>query len=103
MKIRGKKNRPRVYIFKSNKHIYAHVIDDHNKKILTTSSSLSLEIKKQTNEFANCKVAKLIGKNIAIKLKELGISQIIFDRGHNTYHGQIKELAEAARSEGIKF
>nr|YP_009397900.1 ribosomal protein L18 [Sonderella linearis]ARW67086.1 ribosomal protein L18 [Sonderella linearis] len=103
MKIKGKLNKPRLYIFKSNKHLYANIIDDHNQKVLTSTSSLSKYIKNETNQFANCQVAKLIGKNIGIKLKKLGINQIIFDRGKNIYHGQVKELAEATRNEGINF
>nr|YP_009391907.1 ribosomal protein L18 [Acrosorium ciliolatum]ARW60051.1 ribosomal protein L18 [Acrosorium ciliolatum] len=102
-KIIGTLKRPRLYVFKSNKHIYAQLIDDHNNKILTSSSSISKDIKNNINNYANCETAKIIGKNIAIKLKEKGINQIIFDRGNKIYHGKIKALAEATRNEGINF
>lgn len=103
MKKKGTIDRPRLYIFKSNKHIYAQIIDDYNKKVLTSSSTLSKEIKNKVKTFANRKTAKAIGKNIAIKLKKLDIKKIVFDRGYNIYHGQVKELANAARDEGIDF
>lgn len=89
----------RLYIFKSNKHIYAQIIDDKNEKILTSCSTISKNIK----QLANCETAKKVGKNIATKLKNQGIQSIIFDRGKHKYHGQIKALAEATRIEGINF
>nr|YP_009295274.1 50S ribosomal protein L18 [Dasya binghamiae]AOH77286.1 50S ribosomal protein L18 [Dasya binghamiae] len=98
-KIKGSFNCPRLYIFKSNKHIYVQIIDDYKNEIVTSSSTISKEI----NQFANCKTAKKVGQNIAQKLKEKGIHQIIFDRGQNKYHGQIKALADATRDEGINF
>nr|QCI08264.1 ribosomal protein L18 [Pterothamnion crispum] len=102
-RIKGTETRPRLYIFKSNKHIYAQLIDDINHIILASSSTVGKDIKQSINSFANCKNAKIIGKNIAIKSKKQGINKIIFDRGHNLYHGQIKALADAAREEGINF
>nr|YP_009392533.1 ribosomal protein L18 [Caloglossa monosticha]ARW61095.1 ribosomal protein L18 [Caloglossa monosticha] len=92
-------NKIRLYIFKSNKHIYAQIIDDKNAKILTSCSTISKNIKKPSN----CKTAQEVGKNIAVKLKNQGIENIIFDRGKHKYHGQIKALAEATRLEGINF
>ena len=98
-----KNKRIRLYVFKSNKHIYANIIDDEKKKVLTSTSTVSREIKNQVQHFKNCTNAKIVGKNIAIKLKDLGIQEIVFDRGKNIYHGQIKALADAARQEGIIF
>nr|QCI06433.1 ribosomal protein L18 [Dictyurus purpurascens] len=98
-KLKGSPKKPRLYIFKSNKHIYAQIIDDYSHKILASSSTLS----EKTQKFVNCEIAKEIGKKIGIKLKEKGITQIIFDRGKNVYHGKIKALADATRKEGIKF
>jgi len=97
-KLKGSQNRPRLYVFKSNKHLYAQIIDDDNHKILASSSTISENI-----NYANCETAKMIGKNIADKLKKQGIENIIFDRGKNIYHGKIKALAEATRESGIKF
>nr|YP_010951588.1 50S ribosomal protein L18 [Laurencia catarinensis]WMP12527.1 50S ribosomal protein L18 [Laurencia catarinensis] len=100
---KSKSKRHKVYIFKSNKHIYAHIIDNHTNQILTSSSTLSKELTNNTKYTKNCKTAALVGKNIGIKLKKLGIQQIVFDRGKNIYHGQIKALADATRKEGIIF
>jgi len=95
--------RPRLYIFKSNKHIYAQIIDNRTNKVLTSSSTLSKEIKNDLTCLKNCKTATAVGEQIAIKLKQLGIEKIIFDRGNNIYHGQVKALANGAREKGIIF
>ena len=101
--IRKNNNKVRLHIFKSNKHIYANLIDDNNKKIITSSSTTSKEIKKQNIPLRNCNIARIIGKDIGMKLKKLGIQEIIFDRGNNIYHGQVKALADGTREEGIIF
>ena len=93
----------RLYIYKSNKHIYAQIIDNYNNKIITSSSTVSKAIKENIGPLKNCKAAKAVGKNIAMKLKQLGIEKIIFDRGKNIYHGQVKALANATRDNGIIF
>ena len=98
-----KSNKYRIYIFKSNKHIYAHIIDDNTNQVITSSSTISKEIKNNKQLKKNCKTATVVGKNIANKLKKLGIERIVFDRGTNIYHGQVKALAEATREEGIIF
>ena len=105
MKKRTPKKRcqPRLYVFRSNKHIYAQVIDDQNHNTITTSSSLCPKLKTDILSSATCATAKIVGKDIAEKLKNKGITQIIFDRGKRIYHGRIKALAEATRQEGIKF
>ena len=90
-------------MFKSNKHLYAQIIDDINKKVLCGSSSISHNIRSKTLGNANCKVANLIGQDIAHKATNIGITQVIFDRGKHIYHGKIKALAEAARNEGVNF
>nr|QCI07429.1 ribosomal protein L18 [Leiomenia cribrosa] len=102
-KIKGTIERPRLYVFKSNKHIYAQIIDDINHKILLSFSSISNELKIQITSSTNCKISSLIGKNIAIKAKKKGIQKVVFDRGQQLYHGKIKALADAARQEGIDF
>nr|YP_009396251.1 ribosomal protein L18 [Melanothamnus harveyi]ARW65423.1 ribosomal protein L18 [Melanothamnus harveyi] len=97
------KSKFRLRIFKSKKHIYAILIDDNSNKVITSSSTISRNIKEDVKKFKNCETAKLVGKNIGMKLKELGIEKIIFDRGKNLYHGQIKSIAEGTREEGIIF
>lgn len=99
--IKSKPNRPRLRVFRSHKHIYAQVIDDKQNITITTSSSLCPKLR--INSSATCKIAQLVGKDIGKKLKNKGISQIIFDRGNRKYHGKIKALADATRNEGINF
>ena len=98
-----KRHRPRLYVFKSNKHIYAQIIDDEQSKTIATSSSLCTKLKTQILSTSSCKTATLIGQDIANKLKQKGIAQITFDRGTKIYHGKVKALAEATRNAGIKF
>ena len=97
------KYKPRLFVFRSNKHIYAQVIDDVQHKTITTSSSLCPKLKNKILSSATCETAKIVGQDIAFKLKNKGIKQIKFDRGKNIYHGRVKALAEATRSEGIYF
>nr|QCI05031.1 ribosomal protein L18 [Callithamnion tetricum] len=104
-KIKGTSERPRLYIYKSNKHLYAQIIDDINNKIIVSSSTISSELKNiyKSKLYGNCKTAKILGQIIAKKSKEKGLQELIFDRGSNIYHGQIKELANSAREEGMIF
>nr|YP_009393772.1 ribosomal protein L18 [Caloglossa beccarii]ARW62334.1 ribosomal protein L18 [Caloglossa beccarii] len=92
-------NRPRLYIFKSNKHIYAQIIDNRNNKIITSSATICKNVK----QFANCQTAKKIGHHIAEELKNRNIETIVFDCGKHKYHGQVKALAEGTREKGINF
>ena len=102
-RINKQKHQPRLYIFRSNKHIYAQVIDDKQHKTIITSSSLCPKLKIHITSSTTCETAKLVGKDIANKLKIKGIKQIRFDRGKKVYHGRIKALAEATRNAGIQF
>ena len=102
-KIKGKINRPRLCIFKSNKHIYAQAIDDINNKTIAASSSICPKLKQHIKSSATCETARIIGQDIATKLKDKGIKHIVFDRNKNIYHGRIKALADAARNTGIIF
>lgn len=97
------KSRFRLRIFKSKKHIYAILIDDSTNKIITSCSTISKDIKDSVKKFKNCETAKIVGKHMGIKLKDLGITKIVFDRGRNLYHGQIESIAEGTREEGIIF
>lgn len=94
---------PRLYIFKSNKHIYAQLINDRSNRILACSSSIAKNIKHRINQKVTCDTIKLIGKDIAQKFHQQGITNIIFDRGKNKYHGKIQVLAESLRQAGIIF
>jgi len=102
-KRKTKTDSPRLFVFRSNKHIYAQVIDDTKNITITTSSSLCTKLKAKTSSNATCDTARIIGKDIGTKLRNKGIQQIVFDRGNRIYHGKIKVLADATRNEGIKF
>jgi large subunit ribosomal protein L18 len=94
-KIFGKKEKPRLCVFRSAKHIYAQIIDDERGKTMVSASDL--ELKKVKDK------AKEVGKLIAKKALEKKIEKVIFDRGGYNYHGKVKALAEGAREGGLKF
>lgn len=98
-KVSGAPERPRLCVFRSLKHIYAQVIDDSRGHTLASASSL------EGVEPTEGKVARagLVGKAIAQRALERGISQVAFDRGGYKYHGRVKALAEAAREAGLRF
>jgi large subunit ribosomal protein L18 len=100
-KIRGTSNRPRLSVFRSNRHIYIQAIDDDKNVTLIASSDLKLkkaDLAGTKKEIAS-KVGTLFGK--ALKAKK--IKEVVFDRGGYKYHGRVKELADSIRSEGIIF
>ncbi|EGK00926.1 MULTISPECIES: 50S ribosomal protein L18 [Dysgonomonas] len=97
-KISGTTERPRLTVFRSNKQIYAQVIDDLTGKTLAAASSLKITDKAPKKEIA-AKVGELIAKNA----QEAGVTTVVFDRNGYLYHGRIKELADAARNGGLKF
>ena len=97
-KISGTSERPRLSVFRSNKAIYAQLIDDTTGVTLAAASSIKLDDAK-----ANVETAGRVGKEIAEKALSKGISQIVFDRSGYLYHGKVKSLAEGAREGGLKF
>ncbi|MBI2995951.1 MAG: 50S ribosomal protein L18 [Candidatus Melainabacteria bacterium] len=102
-KIIGTQERPRLSIFKSNKHIYAQIIDDINARTLLSYSTLHPEVKKELKTTWTKEAAKLIGEKIAKSADNAGIKNVVFDRGGSKYHGKILAFAEAARNEGLEF
>jgi large subunit ribosomal protein L18 len=101
-KIVGTTERPRLTVFRSNKHIYAQLIDDLQGQTLAAASSL-VESAKEVKYGGNIQSAKVVGKLIAEQAKTKGIGKAAFDRGHYKYHGRIKALADAAREGGLQF
>lgn len=101
-RISGSKEKPRFVVFRSNKQIYAQLIDDVQGKTLVAVSSLAKEIAEK-EKLNKTEQAKLVGKLAAEKSKEAGIEQVVFDRGGYLYHGRVKALADAAREGGLKF
>jgi ribosomal protein L18, bacterial type len=102
-KIYGTCERPRLDVFRSEKHIYAQVIDDDLGKTLVAASSLDKELKEKIQAGSNKEAAKAVGELIAQKAINAGIKTVVFDRGGYIYHGRVKELAEAARQAGLEF
>jgi len=102
-KIRGSAERPRVAVFRSGRHIYAQAIDDGQGRTLAAVSTLDPALKGKVVYGGNLEAAKAVGEMMAQKMKEAGISRVVFDRGGYLYHGRIKALAEALRSAGVEF
>ena len=98
-KIQGTLERPRLAVFKSNKAIYAQIIDDENGHTLTAASSREIGVTSNTK----IEDSKNVGKKLAEKAKSAGIKKIIFDRGGYRYQGNVKALAEGVREGGIEF
>ena len=90
-------------MFRSNKHIYAQVIDDSKGLTLASASSQDPDTRKDLKNGGNVDAAKAVGTAIATRAKAKGIESVLFDRGGYLYHGRIKALAEAAREAGLKF
>lgn len=101
-RVNGSSERPRLSVFRSHQHIYAQVIDDTQQQTLVAASTLEPALK-SLNSGATCEASVEVGKLIAQRLIEKGISKVVFDRGGNLYHGRIKALAEAAREAGLDF
>ena len=99
-KLSGTTDRPRLMVFRSSKHVYAQIIDDTQGHTLVAASTLDADLKaqldgKSTQDTAAC---ELVGRTIAERAMEKGISRVVFDRGGYKYHGRVKALADAARN-----
>jgi large subunit ribosomal protein L18 len=95
--------RPRLSVFRSNKHLYAQVIDDRVGRTLAAACTLERDVRSQEGEVGGASLAQQVGKLIAERAISAGITAVAFDRGGYRYHGHIKALAEAAREAGLKF
>ena len=98
--ISGTPNRPRLAVFKSNRYIYAQIIDDRKGETLAAASSLEPGLRERS---LTVDTATEVGKLIGARAKEAGIAQVVFDRGGYAYHGRVKALADAVREEGVKI
>ncbi len=98
-KLSGTTERPRLAVHRSLNHIYAQVIDDQTGTTLASASTMALKLKTG----GNVNAAKEVGKAVAERAKEKGVSKVVFDRGGYLYHGRIKALADAAREAGLEF
>ncbi len=103
-KLQGTSDRPRLTVFRSNKSIYAQLIDDIKGHTLVTVSAHSPEITKgSTDKKTKVDISKEVGQLLAQKAKEKGVDKVVFDRGPYLYHGRVKALAEGARKGGLTF
>lgn len=95
--------RPRLTVFRSEKNIYAQIIDDQKGVTIASASSVDSDLKGKLKKTWDVEAAKQIGQLIAKRAVAKGVETVVFDRGGNVYHGRVKALAEAARENGIKF
>ncbi|WP_298062513.1 50S ribosomal protein L18 [uncultured Rikenella sp.] len=101
--VNGTAEMPRLTVFRSNKQIYAQVIDDKAGKTLAAASSIDKELAEAVKGKNKTEVAALVGQAVAAKALAAGISSVAFDRNGYLYHGRVKQLADAAREGGLKF
>jgi large subunit ribosomal protein L18 len=102
-KIQGSASRPRLTVFRSNKHIYAQIVDDQKGHSLVAASTAEVGICPRGENGGNKAAAVKVGKALAVRALEKGIKLVAFDRGRYRYHGRIAALADAAREGGLEF
>ncbi|MBI5758443.1 MAG: 50S ribosomal protein L18 [Planctomycetales bacterium] len=102
-RVRGTDERPRLSVFRSNKYIYAQIIDDQGGRTLVSASSKQVEVCTKGANGGNAAAAALVGKTLATRALERGIKKVAFDRGSYRYHGRVAALAAAAREGGLDF
>jgi large subunit ribosomal protein L18 len=99
--VRGSAERPRLAVFRSNKHIVAQVIDD--RAGVTVAAASTVEAAVRSGGTGNIDAAKQVGQLVAERAKAAGVEKVVFDRGGNLYHGRVAALADAAREAGLEF
>ncbi|HCK05688.1 MAG TPA: 50S ribosomal protein L18 [Flavobacteriaceae bacterium] len=99
--VSGNAQRPRLAVFRSNKEIYAQLIDDLSGVTLAAASSRDKDIDAASTN--KSEAAKLVGQSVALKALKAGVTEVTFDRGGYLYHGRVKSLADGAREGGLKF
>ena len=102
-KISGTAARPRMCVTRSNNNMYVQVIDDVAHKTIVGASTMGAQFKESGKKAGTVEGAAALGEIIARKALEAGITEVVFDRGGNLYHGRVKAVAEAAREAGLKF
>lgn len=102
-RISGTAERPRLAVYRSEKHIYAQIIDDVVGRTIVSASTIDKELREKLQKTWNKEAAAEVGKLIAKRALDKGISSIVFDRGGFKFHGRVKALADAAREAGLKF
>lgn len=102
-RIAGTAERPRLAVFRSNKHMYAQIIDDSAGRTLAAASTVEKAVREELEYTDNVEAAAYVGTLIAKRALEKGIEEVVFDRGGFLYHGKVQALADAAREAGLKF
>ena len=100
-KIKGTSTRPRLAVYRSLNHVYAQLIDDDLGVTIASASSLDVDLKKDITKHSKTEISRLVGTLMAKRAKTNGISNVVFDRGGNRYHGRVKALADAVREGGL--
>ena len=100
-KVNGTTNRPRLSVFRSNRHISAQIIDDENGRTVVAASTSEADMRGVTT--SNKEAASKVGQLLAERAQVAGVQSVVFDRGGNKYHGRVAALADAAREAGLKF
>ncbi len=99
----GEADRPRLNVFRSEKHIYAQVIDDRLGRTIASASSLDPKLKERLGKAKPLEQAKIIGEVVAQRTLDKGVKKVVFDRAGYKYHGRVKSLADGARAGGLEF
>ena len=102
-KVRGTEVRPRLSVFRSNKHIYAQIIDDAAGRVLISASSLDKECREMLKKGPGIDIAKGVGSALAERAMAKQITKVVFDRNGYLFHGRVKALADAAREKGLQL
>lgn len=102
-RVQGSVERPRLNVYRSNKHIYAQVIDDVNGATLVSASTLDKELREAVTNGSDVEAARKVGELVAKRALAKGLSSVVFDRGGYLYHGRVQALADAAREAGLEF
>ena len=101
--LRGTAERPRLSVFRTDKHIYAQIIDDASGKTLASASSVDRQIREAVGFGGNKQAAEAIGRAVAERARAAGVTKVCFDRGSFKYHGRVAALADAARAACLEF
>lgn len=102
-RLKGTEEKPRLVIRKTNRYLYAQIVDDVSHKVLLSGTSLTKAVAAKGGSSKNLETAKKLGETLAASALEKGIAQVVFDRNIHIYHGKIKALADGAREKGLKF
>lgn len=101
--VSGSKERPRLSVYRSEKHIYGQIIDDESGRTLVSASTVAKELREQVKDLDPTAAAKAIGEALASKAKAAGVTRVVFDRNGRRYGGRLQALADAARAKGLQF